>query len=68
MDGAWLFSVVRSIRKGAVSTKWFTESSIQTQGRTLHCESDIALEQAAQRGCEVSFSGDTQNLPGCFSV
>ena len=25
-----------------------------------------ALEQTAQGGCAVSFSGDNQNLPGCF--
>ena len=34
----------------------------------LYCESDGALEQAALRGCGVSFYGDTQDPPGHSSL
>jgi len=34
----------------------------------LYCQSGGALEQAAQRACRVSFSGDIQGLSGHFLV
>ena len=34
----------------------------------LDCEGDGALEQIAQRGCEVSFSGDIHDPPEHFLV
>ena len=36
------------------------------QEKKLYCEGDMALEQAAQGGCEVS--GDVQHPPECLPV
>ena len=50
--------------QGATGTKWSTEVLAEREEELIYSESDGALEQVAQRGCGVSFSGGTQNLSG----
>jgi len=63
--GAKLFSVVPSIRtRGNGAQTEAEEVRSEHEEELLPSEGDGALAQAAQGGCGVSFSGDTQNLSG----
>lgn len=67
MNGAKLFSVACGNRRRGSGHK-LEHRMFHTNMEELYCEGDIALQQAAQRGCGASFSGDTQDLPNCFPV
>ena len=67
MSGGWgqtLFSSAQQQEKGQWAQTEAQEVLPEHEEELLPSEGDGALAQAAQGGCRVSFSGDTQTLPG----
>ena len=64
-DGARLFSVMpRDRTRGNGHKTEAQEVPSEREEELLPSEGDGSLEQAAQGGCGVSFSGDIQDPPG----
>jgi len=67
VSGGWgqtLFSGAQRQDKGQWAQTEAQEVPCEHEEELLHSEGDEALEQSAQGGCEVSFSGDVQDPPG----
>ena len=67
MSGGWgqsLFSGTRCQDKGQWAQTEAQEVPSEHEEELLPSEGDGGLELAAQGGCGVSFSGDSQHLPG----